>query len=475
MKISILIIVLLIVLNSTSCGSSEVPADNDISVTITETTATAPEYHIPKREDNSGRSFTILAAGKRRELYDAEQTGEVIDDAVYLRKLDTEEYLGINIQYDERDSGWQVAQEYSALITSAVMSGDNTYDMMTGAITVIPKLAMSGNFQNILDLNIDLGNPWWVANLSDTAAINGKLYSVVGDLSATLYNAAAVVYFNIKLQTANSLPDFYTLVYDGSWTVDAMIAASRGISLDLNNDGIIDRDNDQVAILSHYTPFATMQAAGQIEIIWREGGGIILSKLDERLVKLYEKLSAASADGTMYMKNGDEYEVWAKPFMGDRNLFQISILHTAGLFRDMESDFGILPFPKYDEPQNEYSADVSQSTVLWCVPVTVSDAELTAKVFEVYSHFSREYVIPAYYETSLQEKFSRDTDTKEMLQIIRGSIRLTPDSYLNHCFTTKPFSTLATLVEKNQSPASFFAANESAWQSELESIVEAYR
>ena len=60
--------------------------------------------------------------------------------------------------------------------------------------------------------------------------------------------------------------------------------------------------------------------------------------------------------------------------------------------------------------------DVSQSAVLWAVPITASDMELTAKFCEVFAHYSKEYVIPAFYETTLQEKFSRDADTKEMLE-----------------------------------------------------------
>lgn len=117
-----------------------------------------------------------------------------MDDAVYLRNLKTEEHLGIDIEFVLKDSSWQVAAEYSKIITSAIMAGDNTYDLMTGAMTVIPKLALDSNFVNILELPIDLDNPWWVTSLRDTAAINGKLYALVGDLSLTLYNKESIVY-----------------------------------------------------------------------------------------------------------------------------------------------------------------------------------------------------------------------------------------------------------------------------------------
>lgn len=169
-----------------------------------------------------------------------------------------------------------------------------------------------------------------------------------------------------------------------------------------------------------------------------------------------------------------EYEIGAKALMEDRNLFYCSALRVTSALRDIKSAYGILPFPKYDALQNEYISDVSQSTVLWCIPVTASDYSLTSKFCEVFAHYSRENMIPAYYEVSLQEKYSRDSDTKEMLQIIRDSLRLTPDGYLNHCFSVTPFNTFTWLFEKNQEPASYFAANETALKARLNDIFAAY-
>lgn len=84
-------------------------------------------------------------------------------------------------------------------------------------------------------------------------------------------------------------------------------------------------------------------------------------------------------------------------------------------------------------------------------------------------------MIPAYYETTLQDKFSRDADTNEMLEIIRRSIHLTLDGYLSYCFSPTPITAFASITESNLAPASFIAANESAWQTQLEAVIEAYR
>ena len=159
----------------------------------------------------------------------------------------------------------------------------------------------------------------------------------------------------------------------------------------------------------------------------------------------------------------------------NRNLFHFGILTSAALFRDMESDFGILPMPKFDEAQEEYVLDYAQGSVLWAVPVTASDYDLTAKFCEIFGHYSQEYIVPAYYETTLQDKFSRDADTREMLTIIRNSIRMTLDGYFSYCFTPTPITTFSRTINLDTPPASFIASNQSAWDATMKDVVEAYK
>ena len=476
--LSLLLIGILAAQTLVSCGSdkeSGTQTTDSEAVSSEETTAAKPEYSLPEKESNGGKTFRILAAGNRNERFDADQTGDVVDDAVYERKRAVEEYLGLKVEFVEIDSSWQVADTFAQHISSSVMAEDDAYDLVSGSMTVLPKLALEGIFYNVLDLDIDLENPWWVGGLRDTAAINGKLYSLVGDMSMTMYNAEAVVYFNEKLRADNDLPDLYELVRSGKWTVDEMLIVAKGLSVDLDGDDKITRDADKVGIIGHYTPLATIQAATGISVFGRDGGGLVYKGLDEKLVSLCEKLSAAVSDNTLLLGEGETYEAWAVPFIEDRNLLHVGILNVSGSMRNMKSDYGILPFPKYDENQTEYLSDVSLSTVLWAVTVNVSDAELTSKFCEVYGYQSWKNVVPAYYVTTLEDKYSRDDQTKEMLGIIRDGMRLTLDGYLNHCFSTPPLRTVVTILSEHASPTSYFAQNASGWQKQLDTIIEAYK
>ena len=84
-----------------------------------------------------------------------------------------------------------------------------------------------------------------------------------------------------------------------------------------------------------------------------------------------------------------------------------------------KDDYGIVPMPKFDEEQKDYISQIGTSTCMVYVPVTAKDPALTSKVMELLSYFTNQLVVPKYYEVALKEKYARDTDIAEMLDIIR--------------------------------------------------------
>ena len=83
----------------------------------------------------------------------------------------------------------------------------------------------------------------------------------------------------------------------------------------------------------------------------------------------------------------------------------------------MDYDFGILPWPKYDEA-SEYYANVDAATNMIVVPITNQVPDNTGLVLESLAILGREHVIPAYYDVALKTRDSRDEDSAEMMDII---------------------------------------------------------
>jgi len=85
----------------------------------------------------------------------------------------------------------------------------------------------------------------------------------------------------------------------------------------------------------------------------------------------------------------------------------------------MEADFGILPYPKYDEAQKEYYNTVgSWHSVFMCVPKVQENPDRTGILVEAIAYESMKTVTPAYYEIALKGKYTRDNESSDMLDII---------------------------------------------------------
>jgi hypothetical protein len=98
--------------------------------------------------------------------------------------------------------------------------------------------------------------------------------------------------------------------------------------------------------------------------------------------------------------------------------------------RDMEESYGILPIPKYDESQENYSS------LVWVhhectlgIPEAVTDKEMVSIVLEHLSYLSYYDVYPIFYDTVLMGRSTRDEQSRDMLEIIFQTRSFDPGQY----------------------------------------------
>ena len=106
-------------------------------------------------------------------------------------------------------------------------------------------------------------------------------------------------------------------------------------------------------------------------------------------------------------------------FMEDRVLFYGEVLSYVINIREMETAFGVLPIPKYDEMQEEYYTYCNAIASTATVPKTGAGDELgmITSVLEGMAIQSYIQVTPAYYDIALSRKYTRDDESAEMLDI----------------------------------------------------------
>lgn len=483
------LILLLAALLLTSCGGA--PAD-DTAAVQEETAAgeTAAEQKEPteddlfqvKVEDNGGKTFSILTTETQQYEYDAvELTGDVVNDAVYERNMAVEELLGIDFNFVYKPGDWANKDSYCQIITNSIMAADGAYDVVSGMISCVQPIATTQMFMSVYDLpDINMDNPWWVSEMQDGLTINGKLIGFIGDMSLSMYKGLSVIFANLAHVTNMGLENPYDMVLDGKWTLDKMIEQSSGIGQDTNGDGTWTLGEDVYGMLIYEVPYRSMQASLDLQMIGLNADGIpTVNPLSDQLVSAVDKLTAyLKEDGVLCQDFGTEGVIEINGyFASDKMVYFMAKLESLDYLRNMESDYAVIPFPKYDENQEKYLTLIATATQMTYIPTTTNDAGLTGKVCEALSYYSYKNVVPAYYDVALKNKYSRDENTQKMLDIIRAGAVM-PFEYAYSTMiggNTWPNQILSYSTWKDQPVASLLAATQSAWEAAIATTLEAYQ
>ncbi len=421
-RILSLLLILSMLLSSAACSSSD---DTDTTGDVTAATTAAETEPVDPRELISdglegvtydGATFTVYAREGRDFKID-EETGDVVDDAVYKRERIVEERMLVEIEANLRSS--DRALNMSALET-VVKSGDAVCSLYEGDTLILDAMGQNYGY-NWLDFGIDFDKPWWSKASVECQNIGGKLEFISADFDLTLYKGLCVVFFNKKLAADNNIGDIYGLVRDGKWTLDKAAELSTAINEDLNGDSKFD-ENDLYGLISgNGNMIDNFIVSSDIKMVINDDEGFPKFNYNtEKAVAMCEKVfNLSQAKGVYMIDEGKNTEILEPMFMNNKALFFTSLLNSAIAFRDMDTDFGIIPYPKYDEDQENYKTFSKSGFAALIIPSCTTDPQMSADVTTVLSAESYKKVVPAYYDTTLKTKTSRDNDSEEMLDIIR--------------------------------------------------------
>jgi len=157
-------------------------------------------------------------------------------------------------------------------------------------------------------------------------------------------------------------------------------------------------------------------------------------------------------------------------------LFSSGRLDETDTLRDMEDDFGIIPMPKYDEYQENYTTYSHDGSSAFLIPITNSTPDTTAAVLEAMAAETYRTVTPAYFEIALKEKYSRDDESSRMLDIIiEGNY---PDvGYIYGLVLNKPINIIRIILASEtgvDNAMSTLASNETVVYSCIDTIIEKF-
>ncbi len=447
-----------------ACGSG----NNSQSGTIDLTNADLSFLDHIEIEDMDGYDFRILSSSSMVEAqYVEEETGDIINDAVYRRNETVKALFNINISSVESSSN--TADD----AINTILAGDNQYDV----IFPHSRTAFSYAIQNtLINLNtidtIDFSKEWWCQDIIDSCNVNGNLYVLDGDISTHRLYYAFAMYFNKRIFDELGLDYPYQMAIDGTWTFDEFSKLVKQGSKDLNGDGLIKVEDDQYGYYTRewFGPIQVLYSGGQ-RIYTKNAKGVPeLTINSNKTVEIFSKFFALANSEDVFMQLTPSRLAPEDLFTAGRAMFADNDLGGAKTMRSMNDEFGILPWPKFSK-EDEFKTVVNGHASLLVMPITVPDKNKTGKIIEALCAVGNRDVIPAFYDVSLKTKFARDYESEAMIDIIKESIIYDLGYSSGGAFD----STGAHLAaQSNPDFASFYAANESKALSDLDNFLASY-
>ena len=389
--------------------------------------------------------------------YLEEDSEDVVASAIYRRNKMVEERYGITITATESSSN-----NYDTDALNGILAGDDAYDLILPHGRASMAYALQGVAYNINDIStIDLDKPYWAKDLRDTFEIGGKMYFLDGDFSTQGLGSAMCILFNKRIFDELGYDYPYETVKDGEWTFDEFAYLAKKGGKDLNGDGIMNPEDDSFGFYDSdwYGPIQVIYSGGQKICNKNDEGLLDLTLYSDKTVDIFDEFFNLMDNENCFLNLTELASTYNGNMFGEgRAMMMTAGLGSATSFRNMDDDFGIVPFPKYAE-DDEYASIVNAYATIGIIPITVSDVERTGAITEALCAYGSKEVIPAFYEVSLKTKSARDDESEEMMDIIKDSIVYDIGYIAGGAFSSTGHS-LARL--SGHDFASFYATNRNA-------------
>ena len=459
----------------TAVSSEETPGETETEIARANYPDSLPEL------DFGGADVIVHSRGddSPTEVVAEEMTGEAVNDAIYERNALVGQKLNVKVGVFIGE-GWERYDTSVNAIRSSIMASDGSFDIIAGWSARIPSLSLEGLFLNLNEMNyLDFGAMWWNQSVVSDLQVGGQLHFLTGDIARSMLSAMYCYAFNQRVAEDNQVEDLYAVVKEHRWTLDYVYDLTSKIYSDLNGDGNAD-DGDYFGLVTNggNDADAYMQG-GRVSMLSRDEEGYPVLDVDEEyLASLVEKVYALLWEnpGGHPTKDNNAWYTDYPAFVEDRALFATAVMSgIIGTFADMESDYGLLPYPLFDENQQSYGTRVQDAVSLWSIPIDAKNPDMSAAVMEALAAQSWRTVTPAYFDVALKHRYSRDVQTAEMVDLIKDNIYINFECLYNESIGNPWFVMRNLMTNKNSNFASYWASQRKIIGKQLEKAVDKIR
>ena len=429
----VLLASLMLVGTLASCGTSNETTDTtaagDVTTNLEE--ETRETLDIPSTRYD-GTEICFLTRDESEwstlEIFAENQTSESdnISNAVFERNDRILQNYGVTITELKKKTG-----EHHGSLSNEVSAPTGDFHAVITNTSGSASFASNGFLWNLNSEEVeylDFTKPWWDNNMAEGMSIDDRLYFATGDLLTSDNDATFVIMFNKQLVKDYSIPDLYSLVENGQWTMEELYKYEQLAVQDNNGNGKLEYDTDICGLA--YT--------GDVPYCLVFGGGVTLCSKDEDDIPVYSldvqraddiadmgklifskdytiDLNAVVNSGGITM-----YDAGVKTFGEGHALFMGEVMQCVTRMRGCDVDFGILPYPKFNVQQTNYASMMHLTASCVSIPKSVSGETLTmvTSMIEAMAYHAVDTLTVQYYEINLKTKGAKDEQSGPMMDMI---------------------------------------------------------
>ena len=450
-----------LLLMASSCGDAAVSDDAAVSAATASSDEQAPEQEETKEksfddfpsQDLGGwtlRYSDTLQYDICRFSIREEETGDVLNDAIFRSNRDVEEKLNITIK--------SVLYDDPGKLADVIIAGEDAFDIATGQDLRMGELALGGYMSDISGLEqLDFDAVWWPKHSVDAYTINSKMLLFSNYSSYFGLSRARVWYINKSLCADYGLTVPYDKIFDGSWTLDRLIEMINSVYSDVDGNG--EKNEGDVFGLVKTHNYICMQPSMGINTFEKNTGGRLefvfdVNKASVAVEKLYKLFFESPSVFQIMGDNSPSQQIFAS---GQALYYYDSLGMMETFLRESDVDYGVICTPKLDENQPDYIAGYTDYS--HGVPITASDLDKIGYCIEAMTASGYYTIAPAFVEKSLKNKYSYDEQSAKVVDLIMGRMKVELAysfsaqmalAFNNLFNSNSPSADLASYYEKNK-------------------------
>lgn len=347
--------------------------------------------------------------------------GSTVSQAVYNRNDAVMSDLNIEFEFKTVAYSPNSTGAFGTAVRTSVNSGSeqDMYHIVANPMYYTSAYILEGLYielGSIEDSYINTDKGYWNSGFIEEQKLDGKYYYLLGDACSTLIEMMEVVFVNNDLAEQYLYEyDLYELVYNGEWTyakfLELIAKASNGDETGTYGFSVNPNSYNIDGFLS-----------GMGLTILDKGNGALIPSVNVNsehnfniitaLRDLYYENSAVSSSGG-YSK-----------FVNGQSIFTIDRAIQSNDFFAKEVKYSLLPIPKWDETQADYSITAHDEYTGLTIPSNVKDPQMITAVLESLAYHSHSTVYQAMYESTYRLRYSDNQKEADMFDFIYDHLEI---------------------------------------------------